>query len=68
MSSNCSWYITPLVILSSCGHTDIVVALIQFGTNINKTGEFGQTALDYAEEAKQDKTRHLLQHGGLHES
>ena len=48
MSSNCSWYITPLMILSSCGHTDIVVALIQSGTNINKTGEFGQTALDYA--------------------
>ena len=36
------------MILSSCGHTDIVVALIQSGTNINKTGEFGQTALDYA--------------------
>ena len=60
--------VTPLMISSSCGHTDIVEALIQSGGNINKTDEFGETALDYAELAKQDTTRVLLlQHGGLHD-
>ena len=59
--------VAPLMISSSCGHTDIVEALITAGANVNKTDEFGQTALDYTEQAKQDKTRHLLlQHGGLH--
>ena len=59
--------ITPLMISSSCGHTDIVEALIQSGANVNKTDEFGDTALDCAEHAKQDSTRVLLlQHGGLH--
>ena len=58
--------VTPLMISSSCGHTDIVEALIQSGANVNKTDEFGDTALDYAEEAEQDITRVLLlQHGGL---
>ena len=58
--------VTPLMISSSCGHTDIVEALIQSGADINKTDEFGDTALDYAEQAKQDTTRVLLlQHGGL---
>ena len=56
--------ITPLMISSSCGHTDIVEA--QSGANVNKTDEFGDTALDYAEQAKQNITRVLLlQHGGL---
>ena len=58
--------ITPLMISSSCGHTDIVEALIQSGANVNKTDEFGYTALDYAKQAKQDMTHVLLlQHGGL---
>ena len=58
--------ITPLMISSSCGHTDIVEALIQSGANVNKTDEFGYTALDYAEQAKQDITRVLLlQQDGL---
>ena len=58
--------ITPLMISSSCGHTDIVEALIQSGADVNKTDEFGYTVLDYAEQAKQDSTRVLLlQHGGL---
>ena len=58
--------ITPLMISSSCGHTDVVEALIQSGANVNKTDEFGDTALDYAEVAKQDTTRVLLlQHSGL---
>ena len=58
--------ITPLMISSSCGHTDIVEALIQSGANVNKTDEFGYTALDYAEQAKQDTTHVLLlQQGGL---
>ena len=58
--------VTPLMISSSCGHTDIVDALIQSGANINKTDEFGYTALEYADLAKQDTTRVLLlQHGGL---
>ena len=57
--------VTPLMISSSCGHTDIVEALIQSGANVNKTDEFGDS-LDYAEQAKQDSTRVLLlQHGGL---
>ena len=59
--------VTPLMISSSSGHTDIVEALIQSGANINKTDEFGYTALDYAEHAKQDTTRVLLlQYDGLH--
>ena len=59
--------VTPLMISSSCGHTDIVEALITAGANVNKTDEYGDTALDYTEHAKQDKTQHLLsQHGGLH--
>ena len=58
--------VTPLMISSSCGHTDIVEALIQSGANVNKTDEFGYTALVYAEDAKQDSTRILLlQHGGI---
>ena len=58
--------VTPLMISSSCGHTDIVEALIQSGANVNKTDEFGDTALDYAEATKQDTTRVLLlQYGGL---
>ena len=58
--------ITPLMISSSCGHTDIVDALIQSGANINKTDELDYTALDYAEKGKQDMTHVLLlQHGGL---
>ena len=52
--------ITPLMISSSCGHTGIVEALIQSGPNLNKTDEFEDTALDYAEVAKQDTTRVLL--------
>ena len=59
--------VTPLMISSSCGHTDIVEALIQSDANINKTDELGYTALDYAEQAKQDTTRVLLlQYDGLH--
>ena len=59
--------VTPLMISSSCGCTDIVEALITAGVNVNKIDEYGDTALDYTEEAKQDKNRHLLlQHGGLH--
>ena len=58
--------ITPLMISSSCGHNDIVEALIQSGADINKTDEFGYTALDYAELAKQATTRLLLlQYDGL---
>ena len=59
--------ITPLMISSSCGHIDVVGALIQSGANVNKTDEFGGTALDYAEVAKQDTTQVLLlQYDGLH--
>ena len=68
MTSNVQFIhgVTPLMISSSCGHTDIVEALIQSGANVNKTDEFGDTALDYAEQAKQDTTRILiLQEGGL---
>ena len=55
--------VTPLIISSCCGHTDIVEALITAGANVNKTDEFGQTALDFAEE---DATKNiLLQHGGI---
>ena len=58
--------VTPLMISSSCGHNDIVEALITAGANVNKTDEFGRTALDFAEAAEQDATMNiLLQHGGI---
>ena len=58
--------VTPLMISSSCGHIDIVEALITAGANVNKTDEFGRTALDYTEVSEQDATRNiLLQHGGI---
>ena len=58
--------VTPLMISSTCGHTDIVEGLITAGANVNKTDEFGQTALDFAEGAEQDATKNiLLQHGGI---
>ena len=58
--------ITPLMLSSSCGHTDIVETLIQSGANVNKTDEFGHTALDYAKQAKQDTTQvPLLEYDGL---
>ena len=58
--------ITPLMISSSCGHTDIVETLMQSGANVNKTDEFGHTALDYAKQAKQDATQvPLLEYDGL---
>ena len=58
--------VTPLMISSSCGHTDIVEALIQSGANVNKIDEFGDTALDYAQQGKQNTTQDLLlQHHGL---
>ena len=41
--------IIPLMISFSCGHNDILEALIQSGANVNKTDVFGDTALDYAE-------------------
>ena len=56
--------VTPLMISSSCGHTDIAEALIKAGANVNKTDEFGWTALDFTDE--QDATKDiLLQHGGI---
>ena len=58
--------VTPLMISSSCGHTDIVEALIQSGANVNKTDEFGYTAFDYAKVAKQNTTQALLLYDGLH--
>ena len=58
--------VTPLMISSSFEHTDIVKALITAGANVNKTDEFGRTALDYTEVSEQDATRNiLLQHGGI---
>ena len=54
------------MIASSCGHTDIVEALIRDGVNINKKDEFGCTALDFATALEQDTTENiLLQHGGI---
>ena len=58
--------VTPLMISSSCGHIDIVEALITAGANVNNIDELGQTALDFAEAAQQDATKDiLLQHGGI---
>ena len=58
--------ITLLMIASSCGHTDIVEALITAGVNINKKDEFGCTALDFATAFEQDATENiLLRHGGI---
>ena len=58
--------VTPLMISSSCGHTDIVEALITAGANVNKTDEFGCTPLDFAEAAQQYATKNiLLQHNEI---
>ena len=56
--------VTPLMISSSCGHPDIVEALITIGANVNKIDEFGRTALDFAEGAE-PTINILLQHGGI---
>ena len=42
------------MISSSCGHTDVTKALIQSGGNVNKNDQFGDTALDYAQQVKHD--------------
>ena len=38
--------ITPLMIAASCGHTELVEALIQAGADVNKTNNEGMNALD----------------------
>ena len=38
--------VTPFMILSSCGHTDLIEAFIKSGANVNKTDGFGDTAFD----------------------
>ena len=40
--------ITPLMIASSCGHTEIVEALLQVGANVNNTDIDGYSPLVYA--------------------
>ena len=57
--------ITPLLISLSSGHTDVIKAFIQSGANVNKTDEFGDTALDYAQLVKHEL---FLQHRGLHDT
>ena len=40
--------ITPLMIASSCGHTDVVEELLKSGANVNSTDDNGSTPLVYA--------------------
>ena len=40
--------ITPLMIASSCGHTEVVEELLKSGANINCTDDNGSTPLEYA--------------------
>ena len=58
--------VTPLMVASSCGQVILVDALIESGADVNKTDEFGCTALNYASVATQEGTKKsLLNHGGV---
>ncbi|XP_019858351.1 PREDICTED: ankyrin repeat domain-containing protein 17-like [Amphimedon queenslandica] len=54
--------ITPLMIAASCGHAELVDALIQTGADVNKRNDEGMNALDIMNEIESDRsdTKELL--------
>ena len=41
--------VTPLMVACSCGHSDIVKALLDAGASVSRSDEFGYKAVDYCE-------------------
>ena len=61
--------LTPLMIATSCGHIELIDALIQAGADVNTCNDYGNNALDIAEgtfNKQQDVIRLLLVNGAVH--
>ena len=61
--------LTPLMIATSCGHNELIDALIQAGADVNTCNDYGNNALDIAEGTfinKQDVIPLLLVNGAVH--
>ena len=59
---------TPLMIATSCGHIELIDALIQAGADVNTCNDYGNNALDIAESTFniQDVMQFLLANGAVH--
>ena len=61
--------ITPLMVASACGHSDVIDVLIQKGANIANEDDEGKTALDYATNSNHTHVASFLKEsGGVHGS
>ena len=61
--------ITPLMVASACGHSDVIDVLIQKGANITNEDDEGKTALDYATNSNHTHVASFLKEsGGVHGS
>ena len=61
--------LTPLMIATSCGHIELIDALIQAGADVNTCNDYGNNALDIAEgtfNKQEDVIRLLLVNGAVH--
>ena len=61
--------LTPLMIATSCGHIELIDALIQAGADVNTCNDYGNNALDIAEgtfNIQQDVIQLLLVNGAVH--
>ena len=61
--------LTPLMIATSCGHIELIDALIQAGADVNTCNDYGNNALDIAEgtfNKQQDVIPLLLVNGAVH--
>ena len=61
--------LTPLMIATSCGHIELIDALIQAGADVNTCNDYGNNALDIAEgtfNKQQDVIQLLLVNGAVH--
>ena len=61
--------LTPLMIATSCGHIELIDALIQAGADVNTCNDYGNNALDIAEgtfNKQQDVIQLLLLIGAVH--
>ena len=53
--------ITPLMIASSCGHTEVVEELLKSGANVNCTDDNGSTPLVYALNGSSENSSHIVE-------